>query len=365
MATSAGNLGRRLDIRGVGLLVVIILGFFTANVWLMARAEVDRGTLLVWLTAPACILVLVAALVVWIRSDYDRAEHVGRVLVWSILGVVTLGTGGALDGYVQVIEGNITVQVALQSAVGWASGGLLPGGLVGIYDAERRLERERTEEAREQAEQLAASLSVVNRVLRHDFRNHVTVLEGHFEFLADDNPERVAEMREHTTRIVELADRAREMERILTATDRVVVDAAATVEAVVDDLSERYGDATVTCTTPDRAMVRVVGPLEPAVENLVDNGVVHNDADTPTVDVAVTVGDSTVSIRVHDNGPGIPAHELAIHGRAEESPLEHSSGMGLWLVDWFADQSGGTIDIETGDAGTTVTLTVPRADRDA
>jgi len=43
-------------------------------------------------------------------------------------------------------------------------------------------------------------------------------------------------------------------------------------------------------------------------------------------------------VRVGDNGSGIPEHERRTLAGADETPLRHGSGVGLWLVYWLVTQ---------------------------
>jgi sensor histidine kinase regulating citrate/malate metabolism len=43
---------------------------------------------------------------------------------------------------------------------------------------------------------------------------------------------------------------------------------------------------------------------------------------------------------------------------AEEEPLQHSAGLGLWLVWWGVDRLGGEVSFNT-DSATTVTVELP------
>jgi signal transduction histidine kinase len=77
--------------------------------------------------------------------------------------------------------------------------------------------------------------------------------------------------------------------------------------------------------------------------------------------VSVTVSDDTtengVSVTVSDDGPGLPAEEQTVLERGYETPLAHSSGLGLWFVNWVVTGIGGRVDA-TVDDGTTVTLSL-------
>lgn len=63
---------------------------------------------------------------------------------------------------------------------------------------------------------------------------------------------------------------------------------------------------------------------------------------------------------VHNDGPGIPESEQHPLERADETPLEHTSGMRLWLVKWLAEHYDGDVRFEATGAGTTVCLSTPR-----
>jgi len=77
----------------------------------------------------------------------------------------------------------------------------------------------------------------------------------------------------------------------------------------------------------------------------------------------VTSGDDTVTITVADDGPGIPEKERAVLAQGRETPFDHTSGLGLWLVTWIVGDSGGEIDFETDDQwGSIVRLTLTRGD---
>jgi len=82
--------------------------------------------------------------------------------------------------------------------------------------------------------------------------------------------------------------------------------------------------------------------------------------DGPTVTISSTVDEETVALHVADDGPGISETELEVLDEREETPLKHGTGVGLWLVDWVVDHSGGDLTFDTGDEGTTVTVRVDR-----
>ncbi len=222
-------------------------------------------------------------------------------------------------------------------------------------------------------------LEVLNRVLRHNLRNDVNVIVGYADQIAaETSSETVVEyagaLATTAEDLVDLSNKAREAEQLLDrANDSSWVDACEVVEAVAATAREQYDTATIETDAPGK--VRVTGDerLRVAVENLLENAVEHNDGDSPHVRMTVdaSVGGERAAIRVADDGDGIPDHERAVvAGEAEITPLQHASGLGLWLVSWIVDAYGGSVVFGNSDlGGAEVSLSLPRVtesgDRDA
>jgi len=205
-------------------------------------------------------------------------------------------------------------------------------------------------------------LDVLNRVLRHNLRNEMNVVHGYAGKLDAADTEAIDRIQEKAMRMVDLGDKAREIDRILddgVAGDPIEVDRIVDVE--VDRARERFPG--VTFEVDDGGVSASVSrTLGPVLRNLVENGATHTDADRPRVGVSVTREAAVVRVAVEDNGPGIPEQERAVLRTREETPLEHSSGLGLWLVNWGVQTMGGSIAVECpADGGSVVTVEVPVA----
>jgi PAS domain S-box-containing protein len=205
-------------------------------------------------------------------------------------------------------------------------------------------------------------LQVLNRVLRHNLRNDLGAVEGLASTLARDldgeNARRAERIAGIANELVGLGQKVRNGERIRAA--ETTLPKSVSIPDVVADALANHPEAETSVDGPAEATVRTVRPaLTLAVENLVENAVEHTESATPAVRVAVDPTDDGVEVSVADDGPGIPDHELAVLEEGQETPLEHSSGIGLWLVHWAVDAVRGEIDFETGPEGTRVTVHVP------
>ncbi|MBX0305125.1 PAS domain S-box protein [Haloarcula salinisoli] len=211
-------------------------------------------------------------------------------------------------------------------------------------------------------------LEVLNRVLRHNLRNDLTVVLG----LADELYERTDDetfrsllerLLGKAEQIASLSDRAREIERSVRRddADTAPLDVTELVDGVATRYAQQY-DASVDISVPEMAVMAGDGRLEQVVGELLENSVEHA-GEAPAVSVDVDPSPETVSVTVTDDGPGIPDHELdVLTGSEPITQLSHGSGLGLWLVIWVTESYGGTVRFENTADGASVTLTLPRTD---
>ena len=136
------------------------------------------------------------------------------------------------------------------------------------------------------------------------------------------------------------------------------------VDGTVVSLADEFPDARLSASTPagGEAVASATAWLDRALKELVRNAVVHHDRD-PTVDVAVESSPEAVRVRIADDGPGMTDmnRDVLETGRAVDA-LYHGSGLGLWLVYWVLQQSGGSATVEDADPrGTAVTVSLARS----
>jgi len=206
-------------------------------------------------------------------------------------------------------------------------------------------------------------LEVLNRVLRHDLRTDAAIISGHADLLPS-SPE-AETIRERALAMAERGSDARRIEEALgDSADRRPLDLATLVERRTTDL-----DGATVHTDLEEATVYGSSALGMAVDELLENAVEHNDAADPTVRVTVDdgteEGDRFVTLEIADDGPGLPEMEREVFETGSETPLQHSSGLGLWIARWVVATIGGEITVEERDPrGTVVRMLLPRADPD-
>lgn len=212
-------------------------------------------------------------------------------------------------------------------------------------------------------------LSVLNRVLRHNLRNDLTVARGYISESARQSEESdIAGMLERADqRLQELTatgETAREIERTVGGSDthRKDVELGTFLADLLSEVESAHPDATVT-VAGEETIETNPGVLQSVLEELVTNAIHHHDGGKPEITVAVEeTGTDSIAITVSDDGPGIPEHELEALKQDQETALRHGSGLGLWLVKWGVVRLAGDLSFETDENGTRVTITLPVED---
>jgi len=216
-------------------------------------------------------------------------------------------------------------------------------------------------------------LEVTNRVLRHNLRNDMNVVEGYAALLEDHattpEDEAYAEtIRETAEDLIELSVKAREMISIeeRRTPNETPADAARIVTELVEDLRAVHPDVDITADVGDDARVATTShrALRLAIRNLLENAVRHNTNPNPRLDVVVERIADRVHVLVTDNGPGLPENERDVLRDGTETPVQHGQGLGLWLTYWIVDSTGGEIDIESTAGGTSISVLLEAATAD-
>lgn len=346
------------------MLVGTLAALVAADVWVILGRTASVPVTVFWLAAPLSAILTTAFVLRWVLEDEGEPEHLLHVSKWAVAGSIVLGLSGLSVAYVDYVRG-VARAFTLVQPVGWACGGFVIGSVIGVYSAGRRRRERQLDRERRKAERLAETLSVLNRVLRHDIRNDVNVIEGYVDLIAaesDVDREHVEVVRSHTSRIVQLADYARKTERLASEGESGVrtVDVVERLATTCRKVRASYPTAQVVTDFPDRAEARAHELVDSAFENLVENAVEHHPGPEPFVRVVVERRDREVVVSIADDGPGIPDDEVDVLESGNESSLEHSDGMGLWLVNWIVTYSGGEVEFaENEPTGSHITVRFP------
>lgn len=211
-------------------------------------------------------------------------------------------------------------------------------------------------------------LAVLDRVLRHNLRNALNVVIGNAEAVAEtssgDQQHHARLIRDRASALLETADKEREIVELIVEQPPVTeVDLVATVERCVEKCRREHPDAEITTNLPETAPGAAIQEITRAIEELLENAVVHSDREVPDVTVDVRRTGEQVVLEIADDGPGIPEQETSVLTTGRDiDPLGHGSGLALWLVNWIVEFSDGDVQFRERDPrGSVVTITLRSA----
>lgn len=189
------------------------------------------------------------------------------------------------------------------------------------------------------ADRRADHLATYDSAMAHDLRNPLNVIEGRLALLDGDGPHHDAIGRA-TSSVADRIDGLRDLAR---AGEPLVAPELCSIDAIVESAAGAAATGSASVPTPESGR-RVVGDpdrLEAAIRELLENAVVHGDADR----IDVSVGDSTLRVTDDGSGPMDPDRVFEAGYTSDPDRL----GYGLTRVDWTARAHGWSVDVEDGD----------------
>lgn len=302
------------------------------------------------------------------RTDRGAQKHAAAVYVSVAFMAIATATVGIIV-ITQTAQGTMPFDWPFAVTTTMAVGALV-GTPTGFVFDEVLARQEALEGEHRATRRLNERLRVVNRVMRHNVRNELTVAMGGLTLLAShiEDPdatvwtERVGDalerLMDHADKLVELGELESSRGR------RETVDVVTYIEGFLEAADIRNRTVTIETDLPPAAEVRAHPLIGTAIVEVLDNAIVHTSEEaTVEVDVGVVERGDVVEVTVADTGPGISAFEREAIESAAEEPLSHGGGVGLWLTKWVVEASAGELEIESNEPrGTAVRLRLPRAE---
>lgn len=189
----------------------------------------------------------------------------------------------------------------------------------------------------------------------------------------------LSDMRERSAELVRSARGASDLANSLLAFERASSPKPRSQLSMIDvndTLSEIRGQAerravarnvTLDFELAETGMTLRADPvlLQQGVLNLIDNALVHGGDPLSRVVVRTQVHGNNVRISIADDGVGIPPDEIEIAmARFGQVRQSEGSGLGLPIAIAVARSLGGDLTLSSNRKGLTVTMTLPRSERD-
>lgn len=197
-------------------------------------------------------------------------------------------------------------------------------------------------------------LRLINRNLRHDLTNNLSVIHSALKMYIDTPQEALLEeARDKVTRSISLIKDMRQLEVAFKKQSGLTVHE---VRAVLESVAAGY--PSIPISIQGAGKVYADSALSSVFDNVISNALVHSG--TNRVDITIDQKQSNCIVRIVDYGKGIPDEmkEAVFNEGVHHGPSGHS-GLGLYLVKETVERYHGSVHIE--DAlpwGTIVVITL-------
>ena len=312
-----------------------------------------------------------------LRKELQTAEtesH-GRTL-WLMCGVCLLFLGGSVVyfGWAVFVPFHRMTGFAERVACGdldtpleYGRSNLFGRFTWGLDSMRQEIRRARAceQEAIENNKTVIASLS-------HDIKTPVASVRAYAEALElgmDGNPEKRAQYIDTILRkcdeVSQLTDDM--LTHALTELNRLHMEAeqfdlGEVLRSTLEDISAGTDDLHYEMPSAPVLIVADRSRIQQLIGNLVNNARKYAKTE---INVTLTQDADTVSLRMRDYGAGIPDSELPfVFGkfyRGSNTKEEKGAGLGLYIVKYIAEQSGGSVSLKNCTPGLEVTVIFPAA----
>lgn len=360
MSGASVSFPRRLPLSG---LWVAAIGFFTTRFTVTLAAYDQPNQFILAGVVPLVLGLLLAIFGVALVVGAFDPTYVRTVAIWCTIGMlsmfflVLLTLFGSNPSGLDSI-GSVASKVYLSN---FLIGGSILGTFIGLYAAENS---QHQLELRQQANRLVT----LNRILRHEVLNAITVIRGNTEVIqsSGDTDEPIGHIEQKSDHVVDTIEDV----KFLTKTEQSdrgglhPTDLARMVDETLETIRERYPDASVDYSRSgnDDVQVWADSRLSHVLYHMVENAVVHNDDPNPSVEIELAAGRDVACVRISDNGPGLPEDQrrILVEGEIPEHD-DPRTGFGTNLARMFVDRYGGDISTEQSAEGTMIEVELRRA----
>lgn len=189
--------------------------------------------------------------------------------------------------------------------------------------------------------ELNETLKLINKIMRHDILNDLTVISLALEMYNETKDEKLIEKAQKTIeRSVNLINKMRELESLVSFGVELK---PYNVREVVEEVIEKYPE--IEFNIKGNCTVLADGALTSVIDNIVGNAIIHGNTDK--IDVTIGKTNNFCEIRITDYGKGIPDE---IKDKIFEEGFKYGetghTGLGLYIIKKVVERYGGSIEVE-------------------
>ena len=220
----------------------------------------------------------------------------------------------------------------------------------------------------EALESTTEDLELLNRIVDHDIRNDMAIIDGWAGLLREqvdeDGAEAIDRIVDATENVNSLTEDVRALMNAMLDEDDDLAETQLNVifEAQIREIRDIYEGVSVQVDGSIPSVTVLANDMLNSVfRNVLSNAVIHNDGDDPGIVVTAEQSREVVRIEIADNGPGVPDdRKEEVFGKGNKGLESPGTGLGLYLVNTLVEQYDGRIWIEDNDPnGSVFVLELP------
>ncbi len=207
----------------------------------------------------------------------------------------------------------------------------------------------------EKIEELNKGLKLLNKILRHDISNDLTVISIALEMIETKDDDLKKKAMNAINRSVDLIEKIRQLESSISLKeDLKPIDLRESVDSVIKTYSN------VEININGRCIALADDGINSVIENIINNTLVHGK--TNKMDISITNENNFCVLKMSDFGKGIPD---SIKGKIFDEEFSYGekggTGLGLYIVKNLVERYGGSIIIEDNKPnGSTFVITLKK-----
>ncbi len=225
------------------------------------------------------------------------------------------------------------------------------GAMAGVQDITKRKKHEET------IEQLNDNLRIINKILRHDIANALTVLTISLEMIETKNEDMKNMAFGSIKKCVDLIQNIRDLESEMLIYYEIK---PFSIKKIIELVKKNYSNIAI--HVQEDCKVLADEALISAINNIIDNAIIHGKTDK--VDIVISSDENICEISIIDYGKGVPEDlKSRIFEEGVSFGESAQTGLGLYIVKKTIERYGGTIEVKDTDLkGATFVLKLKKSE---
>ncbi len=191
---------------------------------------------------------------------------------------------------------------------------------------------------------LNESLSIINKILRHDLMNDIAILVGYLTLFEKGQTLEINKMFGTLKKMQNLIQRMQELEKVA-ATGHPTEEFA--LKPILSELINNYSNQPIEFTITGEGFVLADLAISSLFDNIIRNAVLHSG--TEKIDLEIHPNDQFYRIRITDYGKGMPESVQNSLNQGKFFDDSNSPNLGLFIVSRLVKKYNGHLSVTSED----------------